>query len=401
MRGKIILALGIMFVMISCVVNAADVLDIGISARSIGMGRAYTTIKGAGESLFGNPAGMSGIKKAEIESMYGEMSGDVKYTLLGFTFPLNIGNVGVGYVSNKIWDLAITTLDAYGRIEPYNIFSYGNDLYLIGYNKKINDKVSIGSRFKYYKRGSGDLSGFEGSGINIDLGLLYNQGDKVDYGIVLSNIIGGSMGSMAYTNGRVEPMQKGVDIGLGYKGTGVNLYGDLIFREKIQMEMRLGGEWNVWKDLDLRLGMEEKNSGINKLNANYTIGLGYKIGEMDINYAYYYDTLVSINSRHFISLNFTLPGLKVKKVEYPNLIREDLRPDIIIGKQLNAKILQKKLLGIKQITLSEKAKIVKTKMKSKDLQKGKATPELKNKTKKKQVKVMKKLKSIPSSNKKR
>ena len=357
--------------------SGADVMDIGISARSIGMGRSYVGIGGRGEALFGNPAGMSGIGCVEISSMYGEMAGDVRYSLLGITMPLRVGEFGIGYMSNKMWDMIETTAEADGRdARVLGRFSYGNDLYILGYDRVVNDKTSVGGRLKYYKRGSGDLAGIEGSGINMDIGVMYRGSDKLRYGIVMNNIIGGDLGSWGYTNMYNEGMRRGVDVGVGYdNGRGMKLYGEFSGREGLPIEVRCGGEWDIWKDLQMRIGMEDRAMGGNESYINYTVGIGYRIGELEVNYAYYNDVLSSLNSRHFVGINVGLPYWCGRKAEEKKGVLTDMYVGAkgAVGKKLDIGMLKKKMLGIRGVKLGD-TKVVKTNGK-------KAVKEYKNKKK--------------------
>ena len=289
---------------------AADVLDIGTSARSLGMGRAYVGIADVGECVFANPAGLHGLKKLELVSMYTDLSGDVKYTLVGIASPTRFGKLGFGYASNKIGDIFATTLDAVtGRPTTLEPFSYGTDMFLIDYADKINKDLTYGLRFKYLKKGGSIPSAGEGTGMNLDLGLLYRINDDASAGLVIENAIAGGPGAIRWNNGLEEELPQVLNVGGSYRLARYNarIFSDISFRKTRSYELRLGGEWNVWRSLDLRAGLEHMNATASEKYMNYSLGVGYKFDTFRVDYAYYLDTLLSYNSRHYISFAVSLP----------------------------------------------------------------------------------------------
>lgn len=295
-------------------VSAADILDIGAGARSIGMSKTYTTLNGDGYSIFGNPAGLKGVNAPELVSMYGQMAGEVNYTMLGFVMPTQAGKFFAGYAGNKTGELTTTTVDANGRIAPLTNFDFGNDLYMLGYGNDLTDKLSLGLRLKYYRKGSADIAGISGSGTNMDLGAQYSVNDHLKLGAVCKNVISGDQGAMKLGNGTVEDMPGSIDLGIGYTAEKLSVSGDMSLQNG-PAEGRIGLEWTVFKDLVLRAGMEEKSAGNNGDYINGSAGVGFRVGDIRVDYAYYYDSLVSDNSRHFVSISFILPGFSQEKIK--------------------------------------------------------------------------------------
>lgn len=303
----ILLVIAVLLTAQSCLF-AADVLDVGTSARSLGMGKSFVLLSGEASAIFGNPAGLNGMNRGEFTSMYGELTGDVKFTMLGFAVPTRSGVYGVGYAGNKTWDLTTTTVDANGRIVPVTNFDYHNDLYIFSYGNKISAPLSYGARLKYYSRGASGIAGVEGHGANMDLGLLYKREGPLSAGIVASNIFSGSLGSIKWSNGTEEKMRTAVNAGIGYSRKDLSLYTEVSSTQDIPMEVKAGGEWSAFQALKIRLGAELVPLDIRARYINYSMGVGYGAGDFKIDYAYYYDGLLPYNSRHFIGLSFILPG---------------------------------------------------------------------------------------------
>jgi hypothetical protein len=299
-----------LLICLSMPVFAADVLDIGTSARSLGMGRSYVGISDVGECVFANPAGLYGLKKLELVSMYTDLSGDVRYTLVGVAAPTRFGKLGFGYASNKIGDIFATTIDATtGRPTTLEPFSYGTDMFLVDYADRINKDLTYGLRFKYLKKGGSIAAAGEGTGMNLDLGLHYRINDDANAGLVIENAIAGGPGAIRWNNGLEEEMPQVVNIGGSYRLSRYNtrIFSDISFRKTRSYELRLGGEWNAWRSLDLRAGIEQMNATPTEKYMNFSLGVGYKFDTFRADYAYYMDTLLSYNSRHYISFAVSLP----------------------------------------------------------------------------------------------
>ncbi len=65
-------------------------------------------------------------------------------------------------------------------------------------------------------------------------------------------------------------------------------------------------EWSLTKLFSLRAGLEQKHSDPAASYLNYSLGLGLDLQRIGIDYAYYYDGLLSHNSRSYVSLSVGL-----------------------------------------------------------------------------------------------
>ena len=122
---------------------SSSVLDAGISGRSLGLAGALTVMtEDAGNSIFGNPASLSTMQTPEAISMYSEFTGDIYYSLFGMAFPTKIGGLSLGYAGNRSREIISTTIDGNGRIAASSTFYYYDDIYTLGWSRKINQKLS-------------------------------------------------------------------------------------------------------------------------------------------------------------------------------------------------------------------------------------------------------------------
>ncbi|OQX91238.1 MAG: hypothetical protein B6D58_08650, partial [candidate division Zixibacteria bacterium 4484_95] len=75
----------------------AQFLEIGISARAIGMGEAFLGVANDASALYYNPAGIALLEQKELMATHIEYPADIQYEFLGFVLPTPqwYGNVGI------------------------------------------------------------------------------------------------------------------------------------------------------------------------------------------------------------------------------------------------------------------------------------------------------------------
>jgi LysM repeat protein len=297
------------------VANAADVLDIGYGAKSISLGRTYAGQKADPYGIFGNPASLKGITTGEAVSMYGQMNTDVSYTMLGYVLPTKYGKFFGGYGNNYMGGFTTTTLDAItGRPLSAGDFDYRNDLFMLGYQNCLSKQISYGLRVKYDSRGAGNISGYSAYGINADAGVLYEASDRLTLGVTARNIVRGELGTIKLSNGQTEALPWAVDAGLGFAAhPKLNLYTDVSVTRAIPAEVKIGAEWKPIDLLAVRLGGEQRSMGGTDSVLNGSAGVGLNMGTFGIDYAYFYDSQLTANSRHFISISVKTPGVTAKE----------------------------------------------------------------------------------------
>ena len=275
MKKRYLIAIAVcLTLLISNTADAVDVLDIGCGARSIGLGKTYAGRKADPYGMFGNPASLRGVTTGEIVSMYGQMSTDVNYTMLGYVMPTVFGKFFAGYGNNTMTGFTTTTLDPVTR-RPVagQSFDYRDDLVIAGYQNSLTKQMSYGLRLKYTGKGAGDISGYYGNGINADAGVLYEANNRLSLGATVRNLIAGETGALKLGNGQYEEQKTGFDIGLGFQPhPKLILYSDFLMNKSIPVEIKVGAEWNPIKLLAVRLGGEQKNAGD---NTSYINRLGW------------------------------------------------------------------------------------------------------------------------------
>ena len=83
-------------IILSCVVStwaqedggqAGSFLRYGVGGRALGMGRAFVSVADDASGVYWNPAGILGIKRLELASMYSDMNFDNRFTHFGVVLP--------------------------------------------------------------------------------------------------------------------------------------------------------------------------------------------------------------------------------------------------------------------------------------------------------------------------
>jgi long-subunit fatty acid transport protein len=161
--------------------TGAQFLELGVSARSMGMGGAFAAISDDVSAIYYNPAGLTSLLGREVMATYVDMPADVQFGFVGLGMPLESvgGVVGVGVYALTSGSMTETTYNQ-GSIDPTSgVYGTGrsfawNDLAVsIGYARYLTDRFSIGFSVRYIGEFVHD---FSASTWSADVGTSYNTG---------------------------------------------------------------------------------------------------------------------------------------------------------------------------------------------------------------------------------
>ncbi len=153
--------------------TGAQFLELGVSARSMGMGGAFTAVADDISAVYYNPAGLTALLGREVMVTYIDLPADVQYGFLGVGLPLeSIGGVlGVGayaLTSGAMIERTYSHGQGTGREFAWN------DLALsVGYGRYLTDRFSIGFTVRYIGEFVHDYSA---SSWSADVGVNYSTG---------------------------------------------------------------------------------------------------------------------------------------------------------------------------------------------------------------------------------
>ena len=114
--------------------ESAAFLKLGVGARAIGMGGAYTAVADDVNALSWNPAGLSRLSKRELGFTHAELVAGVRYDVVGYAHPLGFGTLagGAAYLTQG----TIEGRDGAGRITGG--FSAHDSALTLGYAAKVS-----------------------------------------------------------------------------------------------------------------------------------------------------------------------------------------------------------------------------------------------------------------------
>lgn len=148
-------------------------LKLGVDARGIGMGGAYTPyVKGASASYW-NPAGLAYTNGTELFLNHLEYVADIKYEYATIAFPTSFGVIALnGSVLYMDW-MKVYEEDNLKWTGEY--FTCSDMMAGLSYATSLTDKFAVGLTGKYLRQ---NLDEYDINGWSVDLGTLYNTGWK-------------------------------------------------------------------------------------------------------------------------------------------------------------------------------------------------------------------------------
>lgn len=301
---------------------AGEFLSIGVGARALGMGGAFTSVANDVTAGYWNPAGLAELSNTHLILMHDErFAGIVNYDYIGlalkpvslFSFAFSIIRVGVDDIpytnnafldnnGNGIFDPDIDRLDP----EKISFISSSDWIMITSFARSINEKFSFGGNVKFIYRKIGENSGI---GIGFDIGIKYKFS-----GFTIGAILKDATSTLiAWDTGRNELVTPSIIAGISREFE--ILWGkfipsvDLITRfegrnktsmlgtDFVSLDLNLGGEYTFKEKISIRSGFTE--------NKELTLGAGLKLNRLDVDYSF-----AKFNSElgntHRISLKFSL-----------------------------------------------------------------------------------------------
>jgi len=161
--------------------TGAQFLELGVSARSMGMADAFTAVSNDVSAVYYNPAGLTSLLGTEIMATYIDMPAGVEYGFAAVGFPLeSVGGVlgfGVyaltsGSITERTYNRGVDYPDE-GIYGTGRKFSWNDLAISVGYGRYLTDRFSIGFTVRYIGEFVHDYSA---SSWSADVGTSYNTG---------------------------------------------------------------------------------------------------------------------------------------------------------------------------------------------------------------------------------
>ena len=178
--------------------TAASFLEIGIGARSLAMGGAFTAVADDATALYWNPAGITNILQPTAHFYYAPWFVDIDFTHGAAVVPLGrMGTLGLSITSVTMDEMKVRTLQVpEGTGE---LFEVSNLALATTYARKLTDRFSFGLNIKLVQE---KIWHMNANVIAADVGCLFvtkNKGIRI--GMSISNF-GGKMKLEGYDTER-------------------------------------------------------------------------------------------------------------------------------------------------------------------------------------------------------
>lgn len=272
-------------------------LKLGVGARAIALGDAYTAVGGDVSTIYWNPAGMVDVEGTDVGLMHAEWFQDIRYEFAGGVRSFGDQAFGVSLVGLYMDDLEERTGPTSEPIGHFGVFDFA----LTGaYARRLTDELDAGVSVKYlHEKIDDELA----RGVAVDLGVIYDcpRVSGLALGLAVQNL-----------GPQMSFIEENFDLPVQYKAgaayvTDVETFkgdllvtGDVIVPDAGDMKTHFGLEYEYDDMVALRVGYR---GGWD--NQNISFGLGAKVKGMRIDYAYvpFYSDL---GDTHRVSLGFTL-----------------------------------------------------------------------------------------------
>ncbi|MDI6791639.1 MAG: PorV/PorQ family protein [bacterium] len=156
---------------------------LGTAARAQAMGQAYVGLADDLGAIGANAAGLSQIKGGEVSLMHVSLFEETKYYFFGLGRSFPSWSLGGGF--------AQLSVDGTERTDENNTpggdMSDKRSLFSFAGSYKLSPRLSAGGNFKWASHEWGDD---DGSGMGVDLGLLYRARPELSLGLNLENVLG-------------------------------------------------------------------------------------------------------------------------------------------------------------------------------------------------------------------
>ena len=313
-----------------------DIGDIGVGARSLGMGKATVGGLDDASAIFTNPAALSLNPQLNITSMSGTLLTDVNYMMFGAAETAPIGRVGIGYLNAAVSGITITQITGSGSNEtvvPLGTTDYSSSVVYLSYSSALSrflrgkgDNVLIGANLKYFLQGfsggGATMQDAAGTGMDADLGLLWQVNNWANLGLTFNNFLPETFGGRF--NWQKNNQTEGIAM-VSRAGGRFNLIGPsgLKYLEKQKLDLlveyasnntpnwpavwHLGAEYVPLPVLTLRAGIDQKvkaTIGGIGVDNNLSLGVGLQYAGFTFDYAYHQFGEVTENTTHFFSFGF-------------------------------------------------------------------------------------------------
>ena len=153
----------------------AQFLKIGVSARAVGMGEAFTAIANDASALYYNPAGLIQLKNTEAILSHVDYLSGVAYEFVGLAYPVPRMNSVFGFFAGGLWTDEMKETTTYMPYGTGRTFRASSIAVGASFARRLTDKFTIGGNVKFINENLADEAAY---GWTADVGTFYETGWK-------------------------------------------------------------------------------------------------------------------------------------------------------------------------------------------------------------------------------
>lgn len=234
---------------------SAAFLKLGVGARPVAMGSAFTGLADDVNAFTWNPAGLINASPKEFSFMHLEHFQNIRYDSLCYARNWNgtAAGFGFGYLSSDGIARTLIDDDAYYGWRGDGYYGFRNSTLFAAVSRELSDGHSAGLLLRWL---SETIEEHTASGAAMDFGYLWALGKGVSVGLAAQNI-GGAM-KFIEADERLPAVFRA---GAGYKSPSGRLAAglDFVFPTDYQPSVNIGGEYVAGNFLSIRAGWRFKD----------------------------------------------------------------------------------------------------------------------------------------------
>jgi len=267
--------------------TAAPFLKIGMGARALGMGGAFSAIADDATAVYWNPAGLAAVSSDEVNFDFAKYFQDVNIGQAAYTRKVGAGQMGVGLTYLIVPSIEKRdTNDAVGVVPSQGTFNASDAALSVAYARKnaipsLIDDVDGGAAFKVIRSAIGSKSAIA---VAVDLGATVRAKNGMRFALGVQNL-----GTPMKFDKVSDPLPLSLRAGAAYEPVKALTLGLTLDQYLIDQKFyaAFGGEYWLRDALALRAGYRYGYDTIH-LGAmtGISLGIGIKVNGLGLDYAY-------------------------------------------------------------------------------------------------------------------
>jgi len=276
-------------------------LHMGVGAKALGMGKAYTALATDPTAIYWNPAGLATQDPYQIYAMHSTLFLNTNFDYIAASVPTErLGSFGFGV-------LALTSSGFVQRSvlnEELGKFNMMDMAFLFNWSKEAFPGISVGVNYKLITQ---RMLEFSGVGHGFDIGIKVKLFNKMKAGLSLMNIINPQV--TLVNEAQKYPTQFRFGVASHFLNDNLTVSAEVA--KIINWEsthLNLGCEYRILKSIALHAGVN---------NGRFTIGTGFSFNHYGFDYSN--SSVSELGMNHRFAVKYAFSGFGVKAKAFPEV----------------------------------------------------------------------------------